>query len=641
MAQFLLSSLAAGFGTAVVWMPTALSLLEERSKTNPFTIQLDRIVGATGFLSYFSCGASSGSTYSNICPLVFCGSVILVLAFLFFLNRGIPFRQKTAALGLLLIFILSFSFSFTDSVWHGFSTTNSFYHRYSFIFTFLLILLAQYQFHHSPDIPVKAATVVTVFLCGVLYFSCSRNPKNAEPVGLAVSMACIALVLLFTITMGRKKHLQHICLLALLVLELTANCYLCWENLLGIEDPLNTVSFSQYVQNTGHALDYIKAEDPDVYRIEKTYTRSKNDAALFNYAGLSHFSSTELVSTKSFMRKMGFPTHYNFWAAYSGGSTAETDAFLGVKYLMTDDPEEVDKDYNPVFSANGITVYENEAALPLGILSGGAVKDTALAEPDPFLLHDQIWQSMTGHSQPIFSAATHQVSYHNLNLTDNSDGTVLLTKIDPSQSASIRYEITVEKELPLYYYFSAWDPSCYAESPDTQDVTIRVNGEELGLYFDHTSWNMACAGTFSPGETVTIELIPNQEAISISGAWFYYEDETVLREHAARIQQQDLTLEKVSSSRLRGSFTADTGQVLLFTIPYEAGWHLKVDGQTTALYPVLDALLAADAPSGSHTFELYYIPSGFTAGSIMSIVTAAVFLAYLTVKKASRRRTSA
>ena len=49
--------------------------------------------------------------------------------------------------------------------------------------------------------------------------------------------------------------------------------------------------YSDFINETGSVIDFIKSKDKSFYRIEKDYYYSSNDELLLNYSGISHFSS--------------------------------------------------------------------------------------------------------------------------------------------------------------------------------------------------------------------------------------------------------------------------------------------------------------------------------------------------------------
>ena len=55
----------------------------------------------------------------------------------------------------------------------------------------------------------------------------------------------------------------------------------------------DVAEFQSFVKDTSKALSWAKANDRSFYRIEKTFSQKNNDPLLLDYAGLSHFSSSE------------------------------------------------------------------------------------------------------------------------------------------------------------------------------------------------------------------------------------------------------------------------------------------------------------------------------------------------------------
>jgi len=90
--------------------------------------------------------------------------------------------------------------------------------------------------------------------------------------------------------------------------------------------------FTDYARNTGRAIAGVKNGDGGFYRIEKTFIYNMNDSMLFDYAGITHFSSTQKNPIKAFLEKLGFRKYYDYWVFYGSGSTVWADSLLGVKY---------------------------------------------------------------------------------------------------------------------------------------------------------------------------------------------------------------------------------------------------------------------------------------------------------------------
>ena len=118
-------------------------------------------------------GANSTMELSNGLPNIFVGILPLVLTILFFLNQKIDKRRKTAAAVLLGVYLISFYIPAFNILMHGGTTTNWFNYRDSFVFSFLLLMIAAEEWQHiteEPDENLKKAALI--LLCGtILVFS--------------------------------------------------------------------------------------------------------------------------------------------------------------------------------------------------------------------------------------------------------------------------------------------------------------------------------------------------------------------------------------------------------------------------------------------------------------------------------------
>ena len=75
-------------------------------------------------------------------PWVYCGTLTVILAPLYFLlpNKVVTAREKICGGLMLSLFVFSFNLTPVDMVWHGFQAPNWLNHRYSFMFCFFLLV---------------------------------------------------------------------------------------------------------------------------------------------------------------------------------------------------------------------------------------------------------------------------------------------------------------------------------------------------------------------------------------------------------------------------------------------------------------------------------------------------------------------
>lgn len=92
---------------------------------------------------------------------------------------------------------------------------------------------------------------------------------------------------------------------------------------------------------------------------------------LLDYAGLSHFSSSETTQVLDFLEALGFPRTF----AYSGyyNTTFDTmNCFFGIRYLLS--CHMLSEPYHLVRQIGDIYIYENPYALTLGMTADSSAE---------------------------------------------------------------------------------------------------------------------------------------------------------------------------------------------------------------------------------------------------------------------------
>lgn len=633
--RFMGFSCIGGLSSAFLWLPAFLGLLEGRAQAESEAAALMFNFNVFKLPGKLVAGASSPTQVVVGSPHIFCSTLVLVLVLLFLLSRKIPGKYRLAVLGVLGILMVSFILRPLNIVWHGFSPNYAFNFRYAFIFNYVMILTARYALTRVDLMNRRLLFLAFGLVAAVFgYVFLLKGPLDLEYFSLAgwvISLAALALV---TGLLLAGKQSRGVCLALILVsvVELGANCALSWRAVTSVPEMelLRTAEYHQFHKTLSPAVESVKAADSGFYRMEKDFFRDRNDAMFYGYNGLSHFSSSQQKSVLPLMEKMGFNNYKNIWAAYHTGSTAEADSLLGVKYLLSREDRAGTKGYELLTTLGDVGIYRNPWALPIAMAANEEILSVDMGESDYFALHNTIWQSLTGEQAPILTPAQYSVTLENLVTIPQEDGSTRYVREVETQPAALCFTISVTQEKPLYYYFTA---------PGAQDASIYVNGRDDGYYFHELRWDMTNAGTYAPGELLQIRVVLNSDQMVLDQALFYYEDLDMLAQHAARVTEYPVALQRESSSHVSGSFTAREGQVLLFTIPYDTGWQLYVDGQRTEFVPVLDALMAAPVSEGEHTFEMRYVPRGAVLGLAVSLAAVATAIGYGCMKKRKEEET--
>ncbi|HVM63687.1 MAG TPA: YfhO family protein [Acidimicrobiales bacterium] len=76
------------------------------------------------------------------------------------------------------------------------------------------------------------------------------------------------------------------------------------------------------------------------------------------------------------------------------------------------------------------------------------------------------------------------------------------------------------------------------------------------------------------------------------------------------------------ASRWSMHLQAPTAQLVRIHLTAVPGWHATIDGHPLALKPYTNLMFEARIPPGSHTVELSYWPSAFSAGLLLAVLSA-------------------
>lgn len=626
--NFATASLLAGAMAAFALVPTALSLSGTKANFDTAKLSMYPMYTLSQHLSKLVCaavptGLIPGDLVMSDLPHIYCGAVVYAFVLMFFFIREIRPSVRIAAAALFAILFLSFNYNGSYVVWHAFNYPALFPYRNAFIVSFLMIWLAWQGYIHMEHINKRVIVCALLLaIIAVLIINPFKNLMVSRKM-LVLDMSVILLSVCIVVLMIKKPRAERLCALVLVFAQLM---------LLGVNAQAHlrgNVSASAYrsnVEEKQQRVDKIKSRDDGFYRMALIHP-DHNSGMQFAYNGFDHFSSTEKSNTKEFAIHFGLRHFLDVWVNYTAGATSSADAFLGIKYIMGDIPEQ--KQYVKISRDGEAAAYHNENALDLAMLAGAGTLDCDLEQDDIFTWQEQVFSAALGRDAGIFHPVEN-LSYEVYNMTEApfADHAIKYEKIDQEEECGIKYCFTVTEQLPLYVYTSM----PYVEA----DVSGRIflNGVDKGAYMGSFDWQAVYLGTFMPGDEIEFVIKPNSHFYLQNNTYFAYEDQTALAEACAEInsRSKDASLEKIKNSHLRWEgAVSEENRVLLFTVPHDKGWRAEVDGQPAEIVTALDTLIALELEPGEHIVELRFTPPGLYAG--LAISASALLLFILLIKR--------
>lgn len=585
-------------------------------------------------------------------PFVYCGVLTLILLPVYFTAKRIPLREKVASMALIAVFLISFIVNPIDLIWHGFSQPNWLNARYSFLFCFFILVLAYKAFGNLREASDKFILVI----CGLLLlmvavaekfeFETFINVDQTFDLGVISvegrtlwTFGCIWSSVLFIIAVGvllcTRLHARSIktsrsvtaVLAAVVAAELLLNGVVC---LLWFNEDVVYARYSGYQDQLNELRPIISAVeeyDGGFYRMEKTSHRTKNDNMALGLKGLSNSTSTLNADAIDFVNKMGYTGRAHL-TMYRGG-TPFSDSLLGIKYVIAeeDSPKYVgsyEKFENE--DSDKYDVFANPYAMSLAFGTNEAVKDIDLEEYSSFFArYNGLAAAMLGTNGTMMFRAVKDMEITPMDC-EQADSSGLSTKITTTDIDGIVAFSYIAPYTGDYYFYSP------VKNPTELKAEFSANEGTYISYLGGDTNHILYAGYYEKGQEIHAFIhIPENKSVTFkTGTDFlwYFDSEVYSEAMTSLLDGPQFDIDGNSTDdHLTGTIhTANDGQMILTTIPYDEGWKIYVDGEQVEIYETLDALMAFDiAESGDHTLEMRYMPDCYILGFGISLVGIVVF----------------
>ena len=559
-------------------------------------------------------------------PMLYCGTLALIFALIYFMCRKIPVRQKIGGGFLLGFMALSMYIKPLDMLWHGGQVPVWMPFRYSFTVIFLLIILGAEAFEKVENIRPKQIGSAFLLLLGVLLICDFYAGGEHFNTTLVIVIPLVILGIIAAIVCAYRGKFGS------LSMKITLCAAVCGELLVNagmyvysIHDDVYYSDRSSYVNEipaTRDVVNQVKAQDGGFYRLEKTYHRTVNDPMATGIYGFSHSTSAFNQKALTLLENLGFGArdHYSRY----DGATLLTDDIFGVKYVLTKDERTAQYDEEvSVDNGGDIHVYKNADALPAAFLADEKIIGSSLGDKSPFKFQQRLASMLVGreyYDDIEFFTKIDDTVFDSKNVTigSTSEGYYSYKKRLDGEDAYISFIVKMPKSGAAYMYL----PTKYE-----RECSLYLNGEFLKNYFKNENHCIVYLGDYEKGEEFKVELKALENEIYFKDEEFYVLDREVLSEYTASLSEHSCEVRRISGTSLEIKVNSDGNRALFTTIPVEEGWSATIDGSPcTIASAVNDTLLCLNVPAGEHTITLNFFPAGMKTGLIFTAAGAGILL---------------
>ena len=518
----------------------------------------------------------------------------------------------------------SFSLERLDLFWQGMHAPNMFLHRYSWLFSLLIIFIAAETLQRLKQIKFKNIIIAFTFLSigFTLVFIFKKHYDFLGPVNFILTLEFLLAYLLIFGTFAQSYISKKIFLVSILTFvsfEVSLNAFYQVD---GIAKEWVFASRSSYAKNLktiDKLVDYTKKENKEFFRTESLDPQTGNDSMKYNYNGISQFSSVRNTMTSSTLDKLGFKSSgTNLNLRYQNNSIL-MDAIFSVAYNIAEtNPKKYG--FTPIKTESSLSLYQNKNSTSLAFLTNKVYNNVkfnnlTLDNQSKFL------NNLSGLNYKYFQRIE-PISAHNI-IENNKTFTVNVDKDSKESFASMTYTVNIPANTQVY----ASLPNINFSNDDQKVVEVSI-GKEKRRFTTNNVFTFFNIGYFKEEQIVTIRFtFPDNSQVSFDKPEFYKVNTKYLQEAMDKIHSQNVTV-TTQNSQITVNYEAKQDSSLFFTLPYDKGWSATQDGQPVSIHKAQEGFMKVDVKKGRGKVILKFFPNGLKEGILCFILGIIIFTIY-------------
>lgn len=561
-------------------------------------------------------------TYREGLPNLYCGMFVVILLVFYWISRTIPLREKLLNGAFLVFLIFSLNINKLDFIWHGFHFPNQLPYRYTFMICFLLIAMAYQVFQRVDEIRVNHLWILLAAGGGYYLLAQKILTEHIKDLDLFVYSGLAWLALYVAILLLYKKgRLPKNLLLILTVILLT--CEMASNTCTSI-DQVGTTQRSNYYANETDIAKLVKKTEGTDDRFGRTEMNDNyilNCPAMYHYKGISQFSSSLNANATALMEHIGVEgapdkNRFNY-----NQTDPVTNAMLNIRYLIGKNLPIDDSDFKQIAKSGNSRLYESIYPLSIGYMTADTIRTWNYEQENPFMVLDDYVRAVTQNKYTsVFTEIEPvDVSAANIELSSTGDG---------MWDSTLKNETKKSKTILTYQAQQTGKQYLFIEADDADAITVSQENKDDKIEIRNDCGSIVNLGEMDSGTefTVTIEYKEGKGSSVVSHVCTM--DEAVWQDAYKMLSASMLDVTDYGDSCLKGTIDVQEDGVFVTSVPYEAGWKLKVDGHTREINELIGgAWISTSLSAGEHQIELSFRPPGLIAGLLITLASIGLLIA--------------
>lgn len=698
--RFVLAAGFTGLITAVMLLPVGLDTILNADQTvtdggssvitfSPLTfIDMLLLGDPDDFADVLSCNY----------PFLFICLPVTILMILYFVSPVFKGRERRIHGVCVAGAILSTLLYPLDKAWQVFDDPNWFYHRQAFVFLPLFLIITMKVLLKLKEVARKDIIKVMLVMFALIAIDFSFGKMEGESTAFVYNVLLTSAYCLIMMGYGVENWNEQLrdmpkmlspILTAIVIFELIyAGPMLSSgiEALTLFGGP--ATEYSDSIRAEAEFGDYSEVQNAKTgaFRAEGEYTpeyttkfyAQEGESFYGSFNGLSFFNSNSNKSMHHFIKQLGYPTNYNYFAVSHSFACPSTDAFLSIGSMSTRRELAFYRLEGQDSYGSGMNFYANDDVMPLAFAADKGAMDFDFyrlekdaTEKNYFAFQNDWYHSLYPDAfnegffneidaevlgEPVITNAssfdksayvTHE-EYLNKTSGESSESSGVNSDplgLEASVSEELADNITVlyrnNENIPIAVEYEFRAPTsdeiyCSVVGGRILDETnVYVNGILISECSGKTYYSQIFrVGSFQPGENVKVTFLSDSDSWSYLNIRFASFDYAAFRTQFENIDKTKVDVVEVSDGYAKFSINGlEAEDTVITTIPEEAGWQLFIDGAPVEHNVYQKAFIAFDVPSGSHTAELVFTAPGLKFGAVVSCVGIVCLAAFIVIDK--------
>lgn len=587
---FTISSLIAGGIAAFMLLPYLSSLSTISATGDKFAFSKTFNFNLIDFFAnnFSLVDTTVFSSQDNFLPNISCGIIPLILVFCFYFNGEIKLKYKIMASIFLVLIIGSFIYAPLDFIWHGFHTPNDLPFRYSFIYVFIINIIAFYSLSKIKTLKIKYSIIIFIIMIAFLiYLSFSKFlTQFAIDINILFLLVSLAMFIIYII---KNNNVGKYIILFLVCTDIILNIDTNWD----INHDKN-IFMDNYV-SVNSTISNIKEQDNSLYRIEKSFNQTLNDGAWYDYNGVSIFSSVAYEQMAKIQKKIGIPGN-NINSYYYRQNTPIYNSIMSIKYFVNLENE--NSSYSHINTINYFEIYKNNYFLPVAFAVSNDINNWFYGNLNPFLNQQSFVKNSTG-IENIFDklSITYDENQENYKLVND-----MIINYDQSSGAVLH--ITPKYSGNVYLYVYNYNLDNFAVNNKLYSVTTNEP-------------YIIDVGYFEKDSDIEVR-VPLNEKVSNVDILSYQMNKEKFEEFYKILNNEALQIINYKDNYIEGIISTSDDKVIFTSIPFDTGFKVYIDDKEVETYKIANSFLAFDITEGIHNIKIIYNITHLNLGLIIS-----------------------